>query len=81
MFLSVATTKSWQIKAVKNYNADDTLAYAYSIPMLPTLGSKVWCPQNLPYSVWSGKWTRDIKILGKLTGNCPIGLFGPETSV
>ena len=65
MFLLVAKSLSWHIKPSKNYNADDTLTYAYSEAKSPS--GKVWCPQNLVNIVWAtGKWTRDIKVLGKI---------------
>ena len=67
MFLSVAKSGSWQIKPSKNYNADDNLAYAFSEAKLPALSGKKWCPQNLVNMVWAtGKWTKDIKVLGKI---------------
>ena len=65
MFLSVSKNLTWHIKPSKNYNADDTLTYAYSEAKSPS--GKVWCPQNLVNIVWAtGKWTRDIKVLGKI---------------
>ena len=67
LFLSVATTNSWQIKTEKSYNNDDTNTYAHSLNALPALSGQVWCPHHGPYKVWAfGKWTRDIKVLGKI---------------
>ena len=67
MFLSVAKTRSWQIKSSKSYNTDANLAYAFSEAKLPIQSGKVWCPQNLVNMVWTtGKWTKDIKVLGKI---------------
>ena len=68
MFLLVAKSLRWYIKPSKNYNADDNVAYAYSEAKLPVQSGKVWCPQNLVNMVWAnGKWTKDIKVLGKIT--------------
>ena len=66
-FLLVAKSLTWQIKPSKHYKVDDNVAYAYSDATLPTLSGKVWCPQNLVNMVWAtGKWTKDIKVLGKI---------------